>query len=108
MMTPQTPRDISRRALLRAASGVVLGAASVPLFAVCGTAAPAGSAAKSGASASGGGKVSLPTYVALPNLPNADLPGTPDGLLAPGYQRYPANLIKSVPQPPGRGATSTG
>src|SRR6185436_11796775 len=53
--------------------------------------------------ATSGGKVKLPTFAALPNLPSADLPGTPDGLLAPGYQRYPANLIKSVSQPPGKG-----
>jgi putative aldouronate transport system substrate-binding protein len=100
------PGDISRRALLRAAGGVLLGAASVPLLAACGPSAPAtsaGSAGSSGASASSGGKVKLPTYVALPNLPSADLPGTPDGLIAPGYQRYPSNLIKSVPQPPGKG-----
>ena len=41
----------------------------------------------------------------LPNLPPADLPGSPDGLLAPGYLKYPANLITSVPQPPGKGGT---
>jgi putative aldouronate transport system substrate-binding protein len=103
MMTRQNPRDISRRTLLRAAGGLVLGAASVPLLAACGPGAPAGSAGKSGAAAGAGSKVVLPMYVALPNLPAADLPGTPDGLLAPGYQRYPANLIKSVPQPPGKG-----
>src|SRR5437879_7943595 len=102
MMTPHSPGDISRRALLRATGGVLLGAASMPLLAACGPGAPATSG-KSGPPASGGAKVKLPTYVALPNLPNADLPGTPDGLLAPGYQRYPANLIKSVPQPPGKG-----
>jgi putative aldouronate transport system substrate-binding protein len=106
MMAPHGSRDISRRALLRGAGGVVLAAASLPLAAACVPGAPAtsaGSATKSGASAGAGGKVKLPTYVALPNLPAADLPGTPDGLLAPGYQRYPANLIKSVPQPPGKG-----
>jgi len=31
------------------------------------------------------------------------MPGSPDGLLAPGYLRYPSNLVKSVPQPPGKG-----
>ena len=75
----------------------------MPLLAACAPGAPgtsAGSPANSGSSASGGGKVKLPSFVALPNLPNADLPGSPDGLLAPGYQRYPANLLKSVPQPP--------
>ena len=106
MAATQNSGDISRRTLLRVAGGVLLGAASIPLAAACAPSAPAasgGSAATGGASASGGGKVKLPTYVALPNLPSADLPGTPDGLLAPGYQRYPTNLIKSVPQPPGKG-----
>jgi len=56
----------------------------------------------------GAGRVKLPSYVALPNLPPADLPGTPDGLLAPGYQRYPSNLIKSVPLPPGKGGDVNG
>ena len=45
----------------------------------------------------------MPSYVPLANLPNADLPGTADGLVEPGYHKYPANLIKSVPQPPGKG-----
>jgi putative aldouronate transport system substrate-binding protein len=99
-MAPQSASGISRRAVLRVAGGVLLGAASMPLVAAC---APGVPAAGSGAPTSGGGTVKLPTYVTLPNLPGADLPGTPDGLLAPGYQRYPANLIKSVPQPPGKG-----
>jgi putative aldouronate transport system substrate-binding protein len=96
--------DVSRRAFLRVASGVLLGAASVPVLAAC-TAAPPGSSAggTSATSGSGGGKVTLPGYTPLPNLPVADLPGTPDGLLAPGFQKYPTNLIKSVPQPPGKG-----
>src|SRR5712691_3899759 len=97
-MPLQSSGDISRRALLRAATGVVLGAVSVPLLSAC---APAPSTPA--ASTNGSAKVKLPAYAALPNLPNADLPGTPDGLLAPGYQRYPGNLIRSVPQPPGKG-----
>ena len=43
----------------------------------------------------------------LANLPAAELPGTPDGLLAPGYPTYPSNLIKSVPQTPGKGGDVT-
>jgi len=98
--------DMSRRTLLRVAGGVLLGAASMPLAAACAPNLPAtsaGSSATSGASAGAGGKVKLPSYAALPNLPSPDLPGTPDGLLAPGYLHYPTNLIKSVPQPPGKG-----
>jgi putative aldouronate transport system substrate-binding protein len=104
-MMPTPPTDVSRRGFLRVAGGLVLGAAAVPLVAACGPLGPTtstgGSAGTSGASS--GGKVKLPTYTALPNLPISDLPGTPDGLLAPGYQRYPGNLIRSVPQPPGKG-----
>ena len=98
--------DVSRRAFLRAAGGAALGAAAVPVLAACGVGAPAnssGAAAGGGATASGGGKVKPPTYVALPNLPSPDLPGSPDGLLAPGYQKYPTSLIRSVSQPPGKG-----
>lgn len=93
--------EVNRRAFLRAAGGVLLGAASVPVLEACGLAAPSSSPGSS--SAGGGGKVQLPTYAAVPNLPPPDLPGTPDGLLAPGYQRYPTNLIRSVSQPPGKG-----
>jgi putative aldouronate transport system substrate-binding protein len=95
------PTDLSRRMFLRVAGGVVVGAAAVPMLAACGQVAPSSPAGSGGASS--GGKVKLPTYAALPNLPSPDLPGTPDGLLAPGYQRYPSSLIRSVAQPPGRG-----
>jgi putative aldouronate transport system substrate-binding protein len=113
-----TSGDVSRRAVLRMAGGVLLGAASVPLVAACAPGAPAASSASKPATAgtsgavsgagTSGGKVKLPTYGALPNLPPADLPGTPDGLLAPGYQKYPTNLIKSVPTPPGKGGEVNG
>src|SRR5215470_558753 len=99
--------DVSRRAFLRAAGGVALGAAAVPILAACGVGAPASSpgtaSGSRSAAAPSGGKVKLPTYVALPNLPSPDLPGSTDGLLAPGYQKYPTNLIRSVSQPPGKG-----
>ncbi|MDE3078345.1 MAG: hypothetical protein KGJ86_23215, partial [Chloroflexota bacterium] len=32
-----------------------------------------------------------------------DLPGSPDGLINPGFQNYPANPVKTVPNPPGKG-----
>lgn len=58
----------------------------------------------SGGSTSSSSRVKLPSYVPLANLPNADLPGSADGLVQPGYLKYPASLVKSVPQPPGKGA----
>jgi len=99
---PHAPR---RRALLRLAGGVLLGAAGLPLLAACTRAAPTSpaSSASGGGTSAAGGRVKLPTYVALPNLPPAEMPGSPDGLLAPGYERYPAKLITSVPTPPGKG-----
>ena len=93
-------RDVSRRALLRGAGGLVLTVASVQVLGACTPAAPS---AQASSASSSGGKVKLPTYVALPGLPPADLPGSADGLLAPGYQRYPSKLIKSVANPPGKG-----
>jgi putative aldouronate transport system substrate-binding protein len=96
--------DLSRRAFLRAAGGVLVTATGLPVLAACSPSAPS-SPSGGGGGASSGAKVALPTYVPLPNLPPADLPGSPDGLLAPGYLKYPANLITSVPQPPGKGGT---
>jgi putative aldouronate transport system substrate-binding protein len=97
-------RELSRRTVLRAAGGLALAAGVMPLLEACAPQGPSAPATSSGASsASGGGKVRLPSYAPLSGLPPADLAGSPDGLLAPGYQRYPANLIKSVPNPPGKG-----
>jgi putative aldouronate transport system substrate-binding protein len=93
--------DVSRRGFLRVAGGIALGAVSVPLLQACAPSAPSAPTTKSTGASSG--RVKLPTYVALPNLPVPDMPGTPDGLLAPGYVRYPSNLIQSVVQPPGKG-----
>jgi putative aldouronate transport system substrate-binding protein len=76
----------------------------MPVLEACTASLPGTSGgAASGSGATASGKVTLPAYAALPNLPAADMPGTPDGLLAPGYQRYPTNLIQSVPQPFGKG-----
>src|SRR5436190_23948493 len=62
-------------------------------------AAPAIVAPKPGGVALG----QLPTYVALQG-PTPDLPGTPDGLVAPGYTNYPKDkLFQSVKEAPGRG-----
>src|SRR5215468_9712057 len=93
---------LSRRGLLRATAGVAVAAVGIQLLAACAPAAsPAGGGAASAPSSSS--KVKLPSYIALANLTNADLPGSPDGLIEPGYLKYPANVIKSVPQPPSKG-----
>ena len=90
--------SLRRRAFLRITGGALAGVAGVSLLTACTSPLPASPTA--GATS---GKVTLPTYVALPSLPPPDMPGTPDGLLAPGYVKYPANLISSVPRPPGKG-----
>jgi putative aldouronate transport system substrate-binding protein len=100
----QDASGVSRRGFLRACSRVLLGAAGMPLLAACAATVPTTEAPSSGSgTAAGGARVTLPTYASLPNLPPPDLPGSADGLLAPGYQKYPTNLIRSVPQPPGKG-----
>lgn len=102
--------DVSRRTVLRLAGGLLIGAAAVPLLSVsaCTPTAPAatgtgGAGETKAPSGTAAKKVQLPTYMSLPNVPAADLPGTPDGLVAPGYIRYPTNLVRSVATPPGRG-----
>ncbi len=96
-----------RREFLRASGGVVFGVVGMQLVAACSPTSPAPSAAAGTPAASGGttvqGKVKLPTLSPMANLPKADLAGTADGLVMPGYLKYPANLVKSVPTPPGKG-----
>ena len=92
---------LSRRGLLRTTGTLAFTALGLQLLAACAPGAPASSGVASGPSNSA--RVKLPVYVALPNLPKADLDGSADGLVEPGYLKYPANLIKSVPQPPGKG-----
>jgi putative aldouronate transport system substrate-binding protein len=48
----------------------------------------------------------LPTYVPFQGPP-PDVPGSPDGLVPPGYLKYPLNPVKSVPQPVGTGEEVT-
>ena len=45
----------------------------------------------------------LPTFTPF-QAPAPDLPGTPDGLVSPGYVNYPGDkLVQTVKSPPGRG-----
>jgi putative aldouronate transport system substrate-binding protein len=102
----QTP-ELSRRKFIELAGrGVAAGAVGLPLLLeACAPAAP-GSPAKpaaGGAPAAGGG-LTLPTYVAFDNGPKPDLPGNAQGL-DPAFFKFPADLVKSVPTPPGDGST---
>src|SRR5207244_1603675 len=91
---------ISRRGFLHGSANLAWGVVGLQLLSACTPAAPS---APTTSSASTGGRVKLPTSVPMANLPKPDLPGTPDGLVVPGYLRYPSSLVKSVPQPPGKG-----
>ncbi len=76
------------------------------VVAACAPLGPTSRGSSGGASAGNagnGGKVQLPAFVATANLPSPDLPGSADGLIEPGYLKYPANLVKSVANPPGKG-----
>ena len=107
---------MSRRTFIVLASrGLAAGAVGVPLLLeACTpaapppapTAAPAKPAAgaigaPSGAGATLGG-VRLPTFVPFQG-PKPDLAGNAQGL-DPAYYKFPSELIKSVPQPPGDGS----
>jgi putative aldouronate transport system substrate-binding protein len=94
---------ISRREVLRIGAGLAWTTAGLQLLAAC-TPAPQTPAVGTGAGQTQtSGKLALPTYIPISNVPKPDLPGTPDGLVMPGYQKYPSPLVKSVPQPPGKG-----
>src|SRR5262249_51205380 len=46
----------------------------------------------------------LPTYQPPPAAPPADFPGTPDGVVMPGYVNWPKTTFQSVKQQPGDGS----
>src|SRR5689334_12178522 len=98
---------MDRRHFLLAGGG--LATLALPLLAACGapaqvgsqaTAAPAAGQPKPAASAK------LPTYVPLQG-PSPDLPGSPDGLVSPGWTAYPKQLFQAVKTPPGSGGDVT-
>ena len=107
---------MSRRTFIVLASrGLAAGAVGVPLLLeACTPAAPppaptaapakpaaGATGAPSGAGATLGG-VRLPTFVPFQG-PKPDLAGNAQGL-DPAYYKFPSELIKSVPQPPGDGS----
>src|SRR5216683_2368634 len=55
--------------------------------------------------AAAGGGLKLPTYVPFEG-PKPDLPGNPQGL-DPAFFKFPTDLVKTVPTPPGDGTTIT-
>ncbi len=125
-------QELTRRGFIRVAAGGAL-AASVglpALLAACGQASPAASSAASSGAAqpaasqaaassatsastsaapaaskpAAGGAAKLPTYMPIKGGPTPDLPGSPDGVVAPGFTAWPKQTYKSVPNPFGDGS----
>ena len=113
---------LNRRAFIRwTTAGLTVGTLSLPLLLeACSpaapqasgpvaqpTAAPAGGSAtvapNVAASTSAASTVKLPTYIPFQNGPKPDLPGNANGLDA-AFFKFPSNLAKSVPNPPGDGS----
>src|SRR5215204_1829635 len=98
-------RDLSRRRFIQLAGrGAAAGAIGLPLLLqAC---APTGPAVPGKPAATGGtpsGAVTMPTYVAFENGPKPDIAGNAQGL-DPAFFKFPADLIQSVPTPPGDGS----
>lgn len=108
---------LSRRGFVRRTTGIALaGAAGVPLLlSACGqptapasggAAAPAPAAGTSSGTSKGSGassaRAALPTHVPFQG-PKPDLPGDDATGLPSGYLKFPQNLVKTVPAPPGKG-----
>jgi putative aldouronate transport system substrate-binding protein len=98
--------EVSRRRFLRAAGGAAAGAVGIPLLAACVPATPAPPtrpAAVAPTTAAAANAV-FPTYVPLSGGPKPTYAA--DGAqYSDGFDTYPANPLKSVPQPPGSGGT---
>jgi putative aldouronate transport system substrate-binding protein len=90
--------------LLLSACAPAVPSAGAPNTSTGAPTAPSGTnpVAGSGNASSAPGGVRLPTYVAFQSGPEPDLPGNATGL-DPAYFKFPSNLARSVPTPPGDG-----
>src|SRR3569833_4302494 len=128
-----TAQGVTRRGFLARSVAVGVGAMALPLLAACSasappaaqgsgsspTSAPSAAAAppqaapspQPSATAAPAGVATRPIGVALGKLPTyqpiqgpaPDLPGSADGLVSHGWNKYPKNLFQSVKTPPGSG-----
>jgi putative aldouronate transport system substrate-binding protein len=99
---------LDRRAFVVRAGLLGLGAVGASLLQACGQAAPTNAPAAGGTTAGAGTATTalkLPTYVPFEG-PKPDLAGNAQGL-DPAFYKFPADLVKSVPNPPGDGSTIT-
>src|SRR5437870_6155213 len=100
-----SPR-LDRRTFVVRSGLLALGTLGASLLEACAPAAPATPASGSGGTSSaGGGAVKPPTDVPFEG-PKPDLPGNEKGL-DPACCKFPTDLVKSVPTPPGDGSTVT-
>jgi putative aldouronate transport system substrate-binding protein len=137
MSGPSHGQTLSRRNLLRAGLHLGLAGAAVQVLEACSPAAPAAPSAASAptaapkptsapAAAPNGAPAAaqsapptvaatsrgvalgkLPTFTPIQGPP-PDLPGSPDGLVSPGWIKYPRQqLFQSVKEPPGTGGEVT-
>jgi putative aldouronate transport system substrate-binding protein len=96
---PDTIR-LDRRTFVTRTGLLAIGALGASLLEACAPAAP--SAGATPRPAAGGAALKLPTYVPFDG-PKPDLAGNPQGL-DPAFFKFPADLVKSVPTPPGDGS----
>ncbi len=90
--------ELSRRGFIQLGSAAGLSL----VFAACG---PKASSSTSSTGSVGAGSLKLPAYAVFQG-PKPDLPATPEGVW-PGYLSMPRDLVRSVPQPPGKGGEVT-
>jgi len=93
---------ISRRGFLRltAGTGVLLGLAACTAI----PSSPSATTAPATTGSSAAKPLTLPTYQPPANMPAPDLPGSADGVVAPGWVNWPKTNFKSVKQAPGDGS----
>jgi putative aldouronate transport system substrate-binding protein len=109
MPTPDQTESttLSRRGFVRLGTGAFLAAAALPMVQAC---TPGGREAPTGGAPSGAAgraaKVQLPTYVPFQG-PKPDFPPSADGIVPPGYLRFPQQLADTVPAPVGKGEDVT-
>jgi putative aldouronate transport system substrate-binding protein len=103
---------MNRRQFLHTAAALALTGAAVELLSACSAPAPVAQQAATSAPATvalqpRGASGKLPTYLPVQG-PAPELPGSPDGLVSPGWISYPRNsLFQSVKDPPGSGSDVT-
>src|SRR5689334_4051132 len=90
---------LDRRTFVTRTGLLALGAVGASLLDACAPAAPSTPSSGGAAAPAAGGAVKLPTYIPFEG-PKPDLAGNAQGL-DPAFFKFPSDLVKSVPTPPG-------